>query len=92
MQYSKGEYFYKIIAPDLRYVSLLKNDPQKFVNMSKILVDSTTSSIDSTDSDLTLILNNKSCKITFVSMDKQLHDFMFEFPSQKTWLIKVRNF
>ncbi|KAF3424553.1 hypothetical protein E2986_08569 [Frieseomelitta varia] len=65
-----------------KYVSLLKNDPQKFVNMSKILVDST-------DSDLTLILNNnKSYKTTFVSMDKQLYDFMFEFPSQKTWLIK----
>ncbi|KAK1120820.1 hypothetical protein K0M31_011024 [Melipona bicolor] len=84
MQYFKGEYFYKIIAPDLRYVSLLKNDPQKFVNMSKILVDST-------DSDLTLILNNKSYKTTFVSMDKQLHDFIFEFPSQKTWLIKIIN-
>ncbi|CAD1473626.1 unnamed protein product, partial [Heterotrigona itama] len=84
MQYSKGEYFYKIIAPNLRYVSLFKNDSQKFVNMSKILVDSTNSSVDS---DLTLILNNKSYKTTFVSMDKQLYDFMIEFPSQKTWFI-----
>lgn len=92
MQYSKGEYFYKIIAPDLRYVSIIKNDPHKFVNMSKILVDSTDSSVDSTDSDLTLILNNKSYKTTFVSMDKQLDDFMIEFPSQKAWLAKVKNF
>lgn len=85
MQHFRGEYFYKIIASDLRLASLLKNDTYNFVNISKNL-------IESTDSDSILMLNNKSNNITFVPMDKQLHDFMIDFPSHKIWLIRVCNF
>lgn len=85
MRYFKGEYFYKIIAPDLRQASIFKSDTRNFINISKDL-------IESTDSDPILMLNNKSNNITFVPMDKQLHDFMIDFPSHKTWLIRVCNF
>lgn len=85
MRYFKGEYFYKIIASDLRLAAILKRDTYNFVNISKNL-------IESTDSDSILMLNNKSNNVTFVPMDKQLHDFMTDFPSHKTWLIRVCNF
>ena len=39
--------------------------------------------IESTDPDSTLTLNNKLNNVTFVPMDKQLHDFMIDFPSHK---------
>ncbi|XP_043595735.1 leucine-rich PPR motif-containing protein, mitochondrial isoform X2 [Bombus pyrosoma] len=84
MRYFKGEYFYKIIASDLRQASIFKNDTYNFVNISKNL-------IESTDPDSILMLNNKSNNVTFVPMDKQLHDFMIDFPSHKTWLIRVIN-
>ncbi|XP_071875749.1 bicoid stability factor isoform X2 [Bombus fervidus] len=82
MRYFKGEYFYKIIASDLRRASVFKNDTYNFVNISKNL-------IENTDSNSILMLNNKSSNVTFVPMDKQLHDFMIDFPSHKTWLIRV---
>ncbi|XP_033303668.1 leucine-rich PPR motif-containing protein, mitochondrial isoform X2 [Bombus bifarius] len=84
MRYFKGEYFYKIIASDLRLAAVLKRDTYNFVNISKNL-------IESTDSDSILMLNNKSNNVTFVPMDKQLHDFMIDFPSHKMWLIRVIN-
>lgn len=84
MRYFKGEYFYKIIASDLRLAAVLKRDAYNFVNISKNL-------IESTDSDSILMLNNKSNNVTFVPMDKQLHDFMIDFPSHKMWLIRVIN-
>lgn len=85
MRCFKGEYFYKIIASDLRLASVFKNDTYNFVNISKNL-------IESTDSDSILMLNNKLNNVTFVPMDKQLHDFMIDFPSHKIWLIRVCNF
>ncbi|XP_050588159.1 leucine-rich PPR motif-containing protein, mitochondrial isoform X1 [Bombus affinis] len=84
MRYFKGEYFYKIIASDLRQSSIFKNDKYNFVKISLNL-------IESTDPDSTLMLNNKLNNVTFVPMDKQLHDFMIDFPSHKTWLIGVIN-
>lgn len=85
MRCFRGEYFYKIIASDLRQATIFKNDAYNFVNISKNL-------IESTDPDSILMLNNKSNNVTFVPMDKQLHDFMIDFPSHKTWLIRVCNF
>lgn len=85
MRFFKGEYFYKIIAAELRLAAVSKNDTHNFVNISKNL-------LESTNSDSTLMLHTISNNVTFVPMDKQLQDFMIDFPSHKMWLIRVCNF
>ncbi|XP_061939019.1 leucine-rich PPR motif-containing protein, mitochondrial-like isoform X2 [Apis cerana] len=82
MQYFKGEYFYKIIAPDLRFSAIFKNDVLNFLYISCNVMENI-------NPNSTLILSNKSSYTIFVSMDKQLHEFMIDFPSQKLWMMKI---
>ncbi|CAK9831471.1 Leucine-rich PPR motif-containing protein, mitochondrial [Anthophora retusa] len=75
-------YFYKVIAHDLRYTSVYKNDVQNFVYISHNL-------IENMNLDVTFNLSNESFEVTFVPMDKQLCDLMIDFPAHKVWLKKV---
>ncbi|KAG6795753.1 leucine-rich PPR motif-containing protein, mitochondrial [Apis mellifera caucasica] len=82
IRYFKDEYFYKIIASDLRYSAIFKNDVINFLYISCNVVENI-------NSNSTFILTNKSSYTIFVSMDKQLHEFMIDFPSQKIWMTKI---
>ncbi|XP_068979127.1 leucine-rich PPR motif-containing protein, mitochondrial-like isoform X2 [Bombus flavifrons] len=84
MRFFKGDYFYKIIAAELRLAAIFKNDTYNFVNISKNL-------LESTNLDSTLMLHTISNNVTFVPMDTQLQDFMIDFPSHKSWLIRLIN-
>lgn len=81
MRYFQDEYFYKIIAYDLRLSAIFKNDVINFLYISCNVVENI-------NSNSTVILS-KSPQTMFVSMDKQLHEFMIDFPSQKIWMMKV---
>ncbi|CAK9816173.1 Leucine-rich PPR motif-containing protein, mitochondrial [Anthophora quadrimaculata] len=77
-----GNYFYKVIAHDLRYTSVYKNDVQNFVYISHNL-------IENMDLDVTFNLSSESVEAKFVPVDKQLYDLMIDFPAHKMWLKKV---
>ncbi|XP_017886935.1 leucine-rich PPR motif-containing protein, mitochondrial isoform X1 [Ceratina calcarata] len=82
MRYCRGDYFYKILAHSLRHAAVFKNDVHSFVYASTKL-------LESDDSFSTLMLGNKSNDLKFVTMDKQLRDFILDFPSHKTWLLRI---
>lgn len=81
MQYFQDEYFYKIIACDLRLSAIFKNDVTSFLYISCNVVENINSN--------STVMLSKLPQTIFVSIDKQLHEFMIDFPSQKMWMMKV---
>lgn len=82
MQYCRGDYFYKVLAHSLRQAAVLKNDVRSFVYVSSRL-------LESDDSYSSIMLGSNSSDLKCVPMDKQLKDFILDFPSHKTWLLRI---